>query len=48
MGQEFRDVGSLLGWQSREHVFQVCIGIMPVELGGLDQAHDRSRPLAGA
>lgn len=33
MRQESKDIGGLVCWQSREHGFQVGVGIMPVELG---------------
>ena len=48
MWQELRDVGGLLGWQSRKHVFQVGVGVMPIELRRLDQTHDCGGALASA
>ena len=48
MRQEFADTTSLLCRQSGQDIFDVFKRIMPVQLGGLDQAHDCSRPLAGA
>lgn len=48
MREQFGDVGRLVGRQSREDVFQIGVGIVPVELGRLDQAHDGSRALTGA
>ncbi len=34
--------------QPRQHIFQVSMRVVPVELGRLDQAHHRRRPLAAA
>ncbi len=48
MGQELRDVGGLLSRQSRKHVFQVGVRIMPSELRRLDQTHDCGCALASA
>ena len=47
MRQEFADATSLLCRQSGQDILEVFKRIMPVQLGGLDQAHDCSRPLAG-
>jgi len=45
--QLFKSVGGL-GRSALEDVFEVAIRIMPVELCGLDQAHDGCRALTGA
>lgn len=39
------NLGGPLGWQALQDILQVGIGVMLVELGRLDQAHDCSRPL---
>lgn len=46
MGQEFSDATSRLGGQPLQDISQVGIGLMPVQFGGLDQAHDSGSPLA--
>src|SRR5690554_6763416 len=46
VGQQFVDGVVFLSRQAGQHILQIGIGIMPVQLGGLDQGHHRSRPLA--
>ena len=48
MRQQLADGAGFLRWQPCQHVLQVGIGLMPVQLGRLDQAHHISRPLPGA
>jgi len=36
-----------VGWQARQDVFEISIRVVAVEFGGLDQAGDRGRTLAG-
>ena len=45
MWQQFFDLAVFLRRQASQHIFQVGIGIMPIELGALNQAHHRSRAL---
>jgi len=32
--------------QTLQYIFEIGIGVMPIEPGALDEAHDRSRTLA--
>ena len=48
MRKKFGDFAERLGRQARQDILQIREGIMAVELGRLDQAHDGVRPLAGA
>ena len=43
MRQQFGNPTGPLGWQSRQHIFEVGIRIMPIDARRLDQAHDRRR-----
>ena len=47
MRKEFGDFAERLGRQARQDVLQIREGIMAIEFGGLDQAHDGGRALAG-
>jgi len=47
MRRKFGDFAERVGWQTREDILQIREGIMAVELGRLDQAHDGGRALAG-
>ena len=46
MWQELDDAAGLVRGQSREHVLEVGIRVVPVHTGRLDQAHDGGRSLA--
>lgn len=46
MWQQLVDCAGTLGRQALENVFQVGIGVMAIELCGLDQARDRGGALA--
>ncbi|VVE84629.1 transposase [Pandoraea sputorum] len=48
MRQKRGDVVGAVGRQATEHVFQIDIGILAVELRRSNQAHDRGGPLPGA
>ena len=48
MGQQFADAAGRLRRQPLEHVADVGIGLEPIELGRVDQAHDGGGALAGA
>jgi len=48
MREQLADPAVGLGWQARQDVLQIEEGIMVIELGGLDQAHDGGRPFPGA
>ena len=48
MRQEFGDQMVFVRGQTLQHVFEIGVGIMPIEPGTLDQAHDGSRTLAGS
>lgn len=48
MRQKRGDVVGAVGRQAIEHIFQIDVGIMAVELRGSNQAHDRAGPLPGA
>ena len=45
MRQQFFDLAVLVRRQTSQHIFQIGIRIMPVELGALNQTHHSSRPL---
>ena len=47
MRQEFGDQMVFVRGQALQHVFEIGVGVVPVEPGALNQAHDRSRTLAG-
>ena len=47
MRQQFADSAVGLSRQAREDVLEIEEGIMAVQLGRLDQAHDGGRPFAG-
>jgi len=46
MRQQIADRTGLVSWKSCQHVLEVSIGIVTIELGRLDQAHDRRGSLA--
>ena len=48
MRQQLSNLTGLLRRQSHQHILEKGIWIMPVHARRLDQAHDRSRPLATA
>lgn len=48
MGQKFVHLASLLGRQPFQHILQVGIGLMAVQLGTLNEAHDGDSTLATA
>ena len=48
MWQQFADPAVGLSRQARQDVLQIEEGIMVIELGGLDQAHDGGSPFPGA
>jgi hypothetical protein len=48
MWQQLAGHAAALSWQAGQHVPQIGIRIMPVELGALDQTHDGRPPLARA
>ncbi len=48
VGQEFMDLAGLLRRQPFQHVFQVGMRLMAVQLGALNQAHDGGGALATA
>ena len=35
-----------LGWKARQHIFEVCVGVMPIEPSALNQAHHSGTALA--
>jgi hypothetical protein len=50
MGQQLADSAIALRRQAGQHIFQIGIRIVPIELGTLDQTHDPkflSYPVAG-
>ena len=47
MRQKFVEVTCQSEWQSRQDVLQVGVRVVAIELGGLDEAHDDRRSLAG-
>ena len=47
MGQEFADATGELGRQAVEDVLEIGVGVVAVEAGGLDEAHDGGRTLPG-
>ena len=48
MRQQFADPAVGLSRQASQDVLQIEEGIVAVEFGRLDQAHDGGRPFAGA
>ena len=46
MREEFRDITCSLRRQPRQDVFEIGVGVVIIELGRLDQAHDRGGALA--
>lgn len=44
MRQQLPDLISQLFWQSRQHILEIGMRIMPIHARRLDQAHDRRRP----
>ena len=48
MGQELVDAAGWVSRQAHEHVLEVAIWIVPIELGGLDEAHDVGSALTGS
>lgn len=48
VGQEFVDLAGLVGRQPFQHILQVGVGLVAVQLGALDQAHDGGGALATA
>ena len=46
MRQEFCDQMIFVRGQTLHHIFEIGVGVMPVEPGALNQAHNRSRTLA--
>ena len=46
MRHEVGDEMVFVRGQMLEHIFEVGVGVMPVEPGALNQDHDRSRTLA--
>tara|TARA_R110001599_G_scaffold75998_5_gene208106 strand:+ start:5326 stop:5475 length:150 start_codon:yes stop_codon:yes gene_type:complete len=48
VGQKLVDGVVYLRKQAGQHILQVGIRIMPVQLCGLDQCYDRGRPLTTA
>lgn len=47
MRQQFLDPAVRMCGQMREHVLQIGVGVVSIEFGGLDQAHDSCRAFAG-
>lgn len=47
MRQQLADLAGTLRGQALQHVFDVDVGVVPVELGRLDQAGDGDRALTG-
>lgn len=48
MGQELVELADRLGRQPFRHALQVAVGLMAIQLGALDQAHDVGGALATA
>ena len=48
MRQQFGDQMVFVRGQTLQHIFEISVRVMPIELGALNQAHDRSRTLAGS
>ena len=46
MRQEFCDEMVFVRGQTLQHIFEISVGIVPIESGALNQAHDRGRTLA--
>ena len=47
MRQQLFNLAVLVRGQARQHILQISIWIMPIELGALNQAHHRSGALPG-
>ena len=47
MRQEFSDQIVFLRGQMLQHIFEIGVEVMPVQIGALNQTHDRIRTLAG-
>ena len=47
MRQEFSDQIVFLRGQMLQHIFEIGVEVMPVQIGALNQTHDRRRTLAG-
>lgn len=47
MWQQCADIVRFVRRQTRKHVFQIGMRVVPIELGGLNQAHDRGGALPG-
>ena len=47
MKQEFSDQIVFVRGQMQQHIFEIGIEVMPVQIGALNQTHDRIRTLAG-
>ena len=48
MRKEFGDFTERQGRQARQNILQISEGIVAIEFGGLDEAHDRGGAFAGA
>ena len=48
MTQEFGDEMFFVRGKTLQHIFEISVGVMLVELGALNQAHDSSRTLPSA
>ena len=44
--QEFGDLTVFVRGQTLQHIFEISVGIVPVESGALNQTHDRGGTLA--
>ena len=47
MRQEFGDQMVFVRGQALQHIFEISVGIVPVESGALNQTHDRGCALTG-
>ena len=47
MWKKFGDFADGIGWQARQDILQISEGIMAIEFGYLNQAHDGGSALAG-
>ena len=47
MGQEFRNLMVFVREQALQHILEIGVRVVPIKPGALNQAHDRSRTLAG-
>ena len=47
MRQEFGDLVVFMRGQALQHILEISARVVPVKPGALNQAHDRSRTLAG-